>query len=406
MSKQRLKALLKLVETTFGRGDSHLWKNRDYEELSFAILQKTKILISAATLKRIFGKVKTDTNYTPQESTVKALCDFSGYTDIRNIDHQPQKARRRYYYIGILAIAITGAGLILNLFMHKTTTCGSTIKLIKTEGYCPLSAGFSIDNVEQKNEPKLYVDFGDRTKQTLVTQNGPLTHFYAYPGIFRAKLIDQKRIIHQTAPILVQTKGWQAFASYFEPEKSERYYPIPLDMVRHNSIISVTPRILASLGIDTTEIVVLRMDNFKPSNLTADNFDYEAVVKNCEFWPAIRCYSIIVSVAGTKGKVEFKLVGEGCSTFAWYVLGNELCSACDSTLNNLIYDRKNWLNIEIVNRDKKVVLYLNGNPVFEHEYTESLGNLVGTTIAFHGLGSIKGIQLYSQTHEFAKLAFE
>ena len=70
--KERFEALLRQIEIKFGRGVSSEWKNRDFEDLNFEINKKTKTVISALTLKRIFGKIKTTDDYIPQKATIKA----------------------------------------------------------------------------------------------------------------------------------------------------------------------------------------------------------------------------------------------------------------------------------------------------------------------------------------------
>ena len=58
--RERLKSIKKGVVRQFKKGKPEHWRNRDFEDLSFEVRKATKVLISAATLKRIFGKNKTE----------------------------------------------------------------------------------------------------------------------------------------------------------------------------------------------------------------------------------------------------------------------------------------------------------------------------------------------------------
>lgn len=75
---KRLRSIKKGVAKRFNKGGAADWRNRDFEDLSFEIRKTSKVLISAATLKRIFGKNKTAVTYYPQESTLEALENYAG----------------------------------------------------------------------------------------------------------------------------------------------------------------------------------------------------------------------------------------------------------------------------------------------------------------------------------------
>lgn len=55
------------------------WSDGNYILLSEAITQETKIYVSKNTLKRVFGKLKTEEFYRPQMTTLNALAKFIGY---------------------------------------------------------------------------------------------------------------------------------------------------------------------------------------------------------------------------------------------------------------------------------------------------------------------------------------
>ena len=64
------------------------WSNANYIVLAEAIARETKIHISKNTLKRVFGKLKTEEFYHPQKATLNALALFVGY---RNWDELVSK---------------------------------------------------------------------------------------------------------------------------------------------------------------------------------------------------------------------------------------------------------------------------------------------------------------------------
>ena len=65
---------------------------------------------------------------------------------------------------------------------------------------------------------------------------------------------------------------------------------------------------IGGLGLDTTKVISTRIDNYKETHFSADQFSYRAELKNDTFWPGIRCYSAIITIQGSEGKIELKLV--------------------------------------------------------------------------------------------------
>ncbi|GAF05040.1 hypothetical protein [Saccharicrinis fermentans] len=278
MNKRVIHKIIKQVEKKFNRGKRDTWKNRDFEDLSFIVHQETKVLISVATLKRIFGKVKTDKNYSPQESTMKALADFSGY----NSDEVSIRKPHTLVRFAIFAVLVTVLGMVVYLWNEETQNYKGAvegrIELIKTEGTCPKTAYFQLD-ISQIQDP-VFVDFGDDSQKQLVNHQTILSHFYAYPGQFVATLQCDGEILAESKKILVATDNWQAFAYYYagtyDAETKMRYYPIPLEKALQQGYFHVAPRTISSLGIDTTQIVSVHLSNYKQTHISGDRFFYQS----------------------------------------------------------------------------------------------------------------------------------
>ena len=54
-----------------------------------------------------------------------------------------------------------------------------------------------------------------------------------------------------------------------------------------------------------------------------------------------------------------------------------------------------WPEIEIRNNDKNVSVSIAGSVVFDNTYNQSIGEIPGTTVMFHGRGSLDYIYLRS-----------
>lgn len=387
----------RFVEQKFAKGKSQSWKNRDYEDLSFGIHQETKILISVATLKRFFGKVKTADDYAPQNSTLEALSRYANY-------QEKQKSIVFSYKLAIIILLslITIASIIW--LINNTITSDKSelidkcqLELVHQEGRCPGTAFFEFTTpITKKN---IFLNFGDGSKRYLIEKEQKYAHFYEYPGNFNAYIQSGSTVVSDTVGIFVPTNDWQVFAHYFKLDLIHRYYPVLIDKNVSNGIFYASPKSIGSLGIDTSEIVVVRIDNFAKTEYTGDSFKYKARFKNSSYWPAVRCYSTSLIVEGTEGTIQFKFVAEGCSRYSLYELSEKLVTGNNSDLSAFVVDHNDWVDAEIINTDRNVIVKRNEKVIFSGNYTKSIGKLVGTSVIFHGSGYVDYIQLKSENNE-------
>ncbi|MCF0074364.1 hypothetical protein LZD49_28025 [Dyadobacter sp. CY261] len=76
-----------LVSEKYGKPDAVHWTNSDFIRLSSILYRQTQVQISPNTLKRIFGKIKTDARYYPQKATRDSLARYAGFADWDTFTH-------------------------------------------------------------------------------------------------------------------------------------------------------------------------------------------------------------------------------------------------------------------------------------------------------------------------------
>jgi hypothetical protein len=81
MDQGLMRQIKRLFEEKTGWGDSDLWNNQDFLELSGMILDQTGIALSHVTLKRIWGKVRYES--LPHTRTLNTIVQFLGYRNWR-----------------------------------------------------------------------------------------------------------------------------------------------------------------------------------------------------------------------------------------------------------------------------------------------------------------------------------
>src|ERR1700760_4808105 len=86
MSASELKHLLNIIEQQLDWGDPSAWQTKDFEILNELIFEKTKISLSASTLRRIWGRVEY--NHLPSGTTLDTLARFAGFESWRVFSRQ------------------------------------------------------------------------------------------------------------------------------------------------------------------------------------------------------------------------------------------------------------------------------------------------------------------------------
>lgn len=391
---REIKEVKLLIEKRVGKNRSHEWPNREFEKLSLNIKVETGVLISTATLKRVLGKIKTGEDYSPQEATIKAIEQYLSNRDSSNTIENivKNRAKKRLYILITIAIStVVIFGLVHLIKGEDNSIIDSTdihFSISKIEGKSPATAHFKykidgeIDN--------LLLHYGDGSPNEIIDKTKLLkTHYYRFPGLFNTYITDKSGVaVSDSTPLLIKTDGWQALAYYYEQEYSERYFPLSIDLASDSNIFHPTSNLLSSSAIDTSKIVVIRVDNFKETKTCGDNFNLNSRIKGADRWAAIRCYSIYISVVGDSGSISFNLTNEGCSIFNSFKIGDRYTSGTDTDLSKLTIDSKFWQDIEIENRDKRVTLTINKTVRLSEEYSRSIGDIVGVTVSFHGNGYI------------------
>ena len=109
---------LSLIEEKLNWGDSNLWHNDVFIELSEKIQDETKVLLSSTTLKRVWGKVNY--NSAPSISTLNALAQFAGHLNWRDFKNKEPKKKEIHFkrtFITNLRVIMLSAFIIAVLFL-------------------------------------------------------------------------------------------------------------------------------------------------------------------------------------------------------------------------------------------------------------------------------------------------
>jgi len=410
MNNNDFSSILELVESKFGRGSSKNWKNRDFEDLNFEISKKTKTNISAHTLKRVFGKIKTDEYYLPQKATIQALKQYVNFekNEIKkneiqspivkeDVDlNQKEKKRKSKTSILVLIISIlviSSTVFYLYLSQNSGQLIPGEIKLISTEGRIPASAQFEYSTPNNKDSFRICYDGNFEPIPVPNGKNLKSNYYYQYPGLFRVRMWKNKQIVSPNTLVYVQSKGWEIFGRYPKQKQMERFYPINMEKCMQSGLFYPTKSVISSVGMDTTRLTEITLNNYHPTGIMGDNFKLETTLKNADEWPGSSCNSVYLYIVGLKESIELHFANPGCSYWIHCRISEKKLDRHNENLKNFSFDLTQWQNIRIENTNKNIRVFVNNIARFSTSYSESIGEIMGVTVKFQGNGYLKNYSL-------------
>ncbi|MHA4739833.1 hypothetical protein [Dyadobacter sp. MSC1_007] len=410
-----------LVADTYGKSDSAEWTNSDFIKLSSILYKKTHVQISPNTLKRIFGKIKTDARYYPQRATRDALVRYVGYSDwdtftskqlapqpmqphgLSDIQptkptYEPEIARqhRRFpaRWMILSAVGLVAALLLLWRGVQFWRKEGAPVSLLCTnpEGDNPHSAVFVLRGFGNLSDlaDGYEIDFGDGDELPLSGKDSVYSHYYETPGRFFAKL-KKHEITIDTVPVFLHTNGWTATANMMHD--TTRVYPIEGATLFENGRNSISVNEIARAGVDTNRTFFVDFVNTHLTGIDGDNFELFLDVKTSLPRPGVRCSQVRLTVYGDSSSHMVDIMKPGCVHWSKLQLSEINESGRSNGLDFLGADlvAGGTVQMKVVNR--KATLFINGKEVYKNTYKKPLRHIYGLDIMFAGIGTVRSVQL-------------
>ncbi len=412
---QQLDICCQRIAGLIGEKQISEWTNGDYINLSRLLSRKTKIRLSESTLKRIFGKSKTSERYYPQKATRDALAQFIGYENwekfefrdtskgelpapnINTREYTPNmKAKNRATWLVssiFLGIAFLLAIIVLIPADQADPVNVVQLTCINPEGVTPHSAIFELN--AEKGLPdsanQFSIDFGDgRTKRQRFTSN-MLNHYYEVPGRYYPVLLYKKKIL-DTAYVYLQTMGWSVTGSNLHD--TTRVYPVSaLSNISSNRLIVASTKHMSSAGVDTLKTFFVNYANVKPTAISADNFELSVHVKTSADRAGVRCSQVDLMVYGEKNRHYFSIIKPECTVWTSYQFSENVKDGSQYDLRDFGHDLSKGGLLKLQVSHKKVTLYINEKVIYKTAYNQPIGNVMGVSITFSGIGEFENFQL-------------
>jgi len=393
------------------------WTNSDYIKLSGLLSRKTKIHLSESTLKRIFGKSKTSTRYYPQKATRDALAQFIGYRDwyefefrnsiqkenriapeVQLIENIPVTKKDKTPATWLVLGAFLCVAFILTVMVLKPSgTEELALKRVKLlcmnpNGLTPHSAIFKLDvkgNLPDSTT-NFSIDFGDgRLKRTNFLDT-MVSHYYELPGRYYPLLFYKDRVI-DTNFVYLQTKGWSA--SGWNQNDTTRVYPVSVPDIEKQGMVQVFSKDAFHAGVDTLHTFFISFANIKPTNISGDNFQLSTKITTSGSRTGVRCSQVDVYVYGEVSRHYLGIIKPECVAWTGYRFSENIKNGKKHDLRAMGYDLSNGGKLELRVENKQVSVFIDNRKIFNTNYYNSIGRIMGVNISFAGIGHFEDFRL-------------
>lgn len=420
--KEYLEQYKLMVEAQLSWGESNGWRHQDFESLSEKIFDKTEIMLSSTTLKRIWGKLKYDS--IPNTNTLNALASFIGYESWLAFKSAIDKKQSRKEQVTEESTVQTTPNPVFN-FNRKNRKK----QLLKWGGFAlllaALASGFMMNSQKEyasedlskvvftsepvaKGIPNTVIfkyDVSHLSPQEVVLQQSwnkklrseidPLAKevasIYYYPGYFRAKLLVNGQILKEH-DLYLKSEGW---ISTLNKTPEPRYF-LPEELMNAD-FLGVKKEAVeeAQSKSDTPDMVGYHyVDDF--GELHSDNFILEASIKNTYEKGDGICQKSRVVILCTEGAMVIPFSIPGCVGDLELFINEQYREGSKHDLSAFGCDFSDWQKFKCDVKNRNAKLYLNEQLIFETPYEGDAGRVVGFRFLFTGDGAVDEVSLKGQ----------
>jgi len=376
---------------------------RDFDHIGEQLKQKSGILISGTTIKRLaYGEFSR----LPQIATLNAIANYFNYKTwqdykadkIKNAaGTEPAKKVRRPFSLKYLSIP--GAMILLAGIYFFGTSKGvvknaesATFSFKKnTSNDIPNSVVFSY-NIDDVQADSFFIQQSwDINRRVRIYKNKyTLTDIYYEPGYHIAKLIANDSAI-RTVDVSIPTDRWFLYAI----DNIANYTPeyIKADSFASNGSLGLTVEQLLENNIDVKKDKRYHYVYF-PSKMTipSDNFKFKTRVRMREA-RSNTCPYIEVELYCQRSLMIMRSTTRGCAHNAMIEFGEQVMKGIDTDLSSISMDVTQWTDIEIIVKDKVATVRLNDKEVFSTRFVTDTKFLAGLGYISNGLCEVDNAEL-------------
>ena len=415
--KEYIALCKRLIEKKFHfENENGMLRQRDLQYLADSITEKSGIVLSLSTLKRLWKK---DYDQTPHPPTLLGLVSVLGYKDWQEFKVKekppaavppigPEAKRSRPFRAWVLLPLLVALPVVLWLSAFLSRDVDETNPVVKGPvtftGNKTVSQGvpstiifnYDVTNVEADSF-FFQQSWNPLDKVKLDPKGHYYSNIYYYPGFHKAKLIANDSIL-QRFRVHITTDGWLPLARYRFTDQ----IPIYLEKPATKGALHISrPDLLAS-NVKVDQTFVLSYYNVREfENTHSDNFSLETRVV-CDSINTIACPGLEVVVICEAHIFFVRMMGKGCERDIGVKMGEVYQDGVSNDLSSFGRNLYKWQRMKIEVVAKKATIYLDDQAAHTITFKNDFGRVVGLAYNFLGTGAIDYVRL---TDGDNKLAF-
>jgi len=369
-----------------GYSDLTRMTQRDFDHIGEQLQQKSGILISGTTVKRL---AHGEFTRLPQIATLNAIANYYNYKTWQDfkasrIEEAPKKEiapkLRRRFNIKYLSVPVVIV-MLGSFYFFRSTKGGvkhaekaSFSFRMNTPNDLPNSVVFSY-NIDDVQADSFFIQQSwDQNRRIRIYKNSyTQTDIYYEPGYHIAKLIANDSVI-KTADVSIPTDRWFFYAIDNIANYNTQY--IKVDTFNRNGSLGLSIRQLQKNNIEVSKDKRYHYVYF-PSrmDIPADNFQYKTRVRMQEVSNSL-CPYIEIELYCQRAFMNMRCTTKGCAHEAFVIFGEQLKKGSENDLSPITFDVSQWTDIEITVKNKTAVVKINGKEAFSTHYTTDTRYLV------------------------------
>jgi len=403
--------LLSIIEQQLDWGDPATWQIRDFEILSQLIFDKTKTVLSASTLRRLWGRVEY--KHLPSATTLDTLAQFAGFENwraylkqqkeaagIKKTDPQaPAAIAKPQFGLTIAVILVTLALIAIavfyasNNFQPASVDASYKFSSQRLTNAIPNSVIFNYDAIAAGTDSVYIQQSWDPGTRTQVSKHDHQhTSVYYEPGFYQAKLIVGKSVVREHK-LMIPTAGWLGMIE-------DRPIPIYLNAPDFSQMsmldlpISVIKQKNVSMQPKPIYVKYYNVGNFEP--VAIRNFSFSAEIKNNYRDGEAACQFSQIDLITDAGPIIIPLSIKGCVSDLTLFSVDWVISGKKANLSGFGVDLSQWVKVSCKSTATKILYFVNDKQVFEFRLPAKDVKIVGVGFGFQGTGSVKNIELHGK----------
>jgi hypothetical protein len=379
---------------------------RNLEILSRKIEEKTGVLISLSTLKRIW---KNNFKQKPQTATLDALATLLDYKDWQDFMERNRKGsdstsgRKGWLWAGLAAVAVIAVLVLLYLLpgqgRQKVLVVRGDIDFnAKKTEYLGVPTtvifNYNVSNVEADSF-SFQQSWNNNFRVRIDPEGKAISSIYYESGYHRAKLFANQTKIAEL-PIHILSKGWEPHLCYSDREKVPIYFPS--DQITGRGQLHISSELLEQQNVDLSRYFFTRTVDSRRYEVSSDNFALVSRMR-LDSMEYSECPWMSVIVVTEVNIFVVELRGKGCENLTYYKLGEIQRGGGENDLSALGCNLYEWQEVGIRVENKHAEISLGGKVCFSEDFQEDFGDIAALILSFERTGSVDFVRLYDENQE-------